>query len=202
MKIPVIGTVEYEIEKESTTGVKPRLLLHACCGPCSAGVLYNIAEYFDITIFFYNPNIMPKEEFIRRLEALKAVIAHFENIKLIIPEQSEDEYLAKVKGMESIPEGGARCSVCFEMRLDATARYLAEHSDDYDFFATTLTVSPMKNAALINEIGNSIADKYSVKYLFSDFKKRDGYLHSIQLCKEWNIYRQHYCGCTLRVLES
>jgi len=197
MKTPLYGTVDYEIERSRTTGVKPRLLLHACCGPCAAGTLSNIADHFDITIFFYNPNIMPKEEFNVRLDALKQVVSHFKGIKLIVPNQSDDEYLQKIMGMENLPEGGARCKICFNLRLNKTAEFLAEHSDEFDFFATTLTVSPMKDAALINEIGNLLANAHGVKYLSSDFKKRDGYLHSVNMCKEWEIYRQHYCGCML-----
>ena len=209
MKQFLQGTVEYEIEKTKQTGIyptnrgvcgdpiKPRLLLHACCGPCTAGTLQNIAEYFDITVYFYNPNIMPKDEFSLRLEALKQVIAHFDGVKLIVPEQSENNYLPIVKGMEDLPEGGARCIKCFELRLRNTAEYLAAHRNEYDFFATTLTISPLKNASSINSIGNFIAHELDVNYLSSDFKKRDGYLYSVKLCKEWNIYRQHYCGCQL-----
>ena len=195
-KIPQNG-VEREMQKFLETGVKPRLLLHACCGPCAAGTLANIADYFDITLYYYNPNIMPKEEFTKRLQALKDVISHFEGVKLIVPPQREDEYTSLVKGMESIPEGGARCSLCFELRLKNTAEYFANHPDEYDFFATTLTVSPMKNAKLINEIGEKISNETGVNYLSSDFKKHDGYLKSTKLCKEWDIYRQHYCGCRL-----
>ncbi len=200
MKQLEAGTVDYEIANSQQTGIKPRLLLHACCGPCAAGTLANIAPYFDITIYFYNPNIMPKEEFNKRILALKEVISHFDNVKLVIPEQDESDFLPLVKGMEDMPEGGKRCSVCFAMRLKNTAEYLAAHKGDFDFFATTLTISPMKNAALINEIGNSVSKASGVNYLSSNFKKHDGFLKSTTLCKEWNIYRQHYCGCTLRVL--
>lgn len=193
MKKPIPGTVEYEIEKAGAN--RPKLLLHVCCGPCAAGTLANIADFFDITLYFYNPNIMPKEEFFRRLETLKQVISHFEGIKLLVPEQDTQDYLSLVQGMESLPEGGTRCAKCFEMRLNETARYLSEHKNEFDYFATTLTISPMKNATLINAIGNNLAQKYGVSYLASDFKKRDGYLMSTKLCKEWGIYRQHYCGC-------
>ena len=191
--------MDYEIANSQQTGIKPRLLLHACCGPCAAGALANIAPYFDITIYFYNPNIMPKEEFNKRILALKEVISHFDNVKLIIPQQGESDFLPLVKGMEDMPEGGKRCSVCFAMRLKNTAEYLAAHKGEFDFFATTLTISPMKNAALINEIGNSVAKSLDVNYLSSNFKKHDGFLKSTTLCKQWDIYRQHYCGCTLRV---
>lgn len=197
MKKPIItqGTVEYAIEQVKNGASRPRLLLHACCGPCAAGVLDYIAPYFDITVFFYNPNIMPKEEFNIRIDALKTVLSHYPDAKLIIPEQYETEYIAKVKGLETAPEGGSRCGICFGLRLEKTAEYLKAHANDFDAFATTLTVSPHKNAPLINKIGENIASTYGVQYLCSDFKKRDGYLRSTKLCKEWNIYRQSYCGC-------
>ena len=190
-----IGTVEYAIEQSKTSPQKPRLLLHACCGPCSSSVLEYLTPHFDVTVYYYNPNILPKDEFIKRENALKDVVSHFDGVKLVVPEQDETEYLSFVKGHKSDPEGGARCTLCFALRLENTARYLETHRDDFDFFATTLTVSPHKNAPLINEIGTSIARQLGVNYLCSDFKKRNGYLRSIQLCKEWNIYRQHYCGC-------
>lgn len=190
-----IGTVEYAIEQSKTSPQKPRLLLHACCGPCSSSVLEYLTPHFDVTVYYYNPNILPKDEFIKRENALKDVVSHFDGVKLVVPEQDETEYLSFVKGHKSDPEGGTRCTLCFTLRLENTARYLETHRDDFDFFATTLTVSPHKNAPLINEIGTSIARKLGVNYLCSDFKKRNGYLRSIQLCKEWNIYRQHYCGC-------
>lgn len=176
--------------------VKPRLLLHACCGPCATSVIERLTPHFDVTVFYYNPNILPKEEFILRLDALKCVISHFEGVKLIVPPQSEDEYLSLVKGMENDKEGGGRCAVCFALRLENTAKYLRDNMDKYDYFATTLTVSRCKNADLINSIGNDIATKYGVSYLTSNFKKRGGEMRSIELCKEWGIYRQHYCGCT------
>lgn len=187
------NTIERYVDAPSPT--KPRLLLHACCGPCTLGALDFMRDAFDVTVFFYNPNILPKDEFIHRLDALKAVVAHYDGVKLIVPEQSEADYLPLVDGMHALPEGGARCSVCFELRLGATAAYLAAHKDEYDFFATTLTVSPHKNAALINETGERVAAREGVKYLRSDFKKRGGYLHSTQLSRQLGIYRQNYCGC-------
>lgn len=174
---------------------KRRLLLHACCGPCAAGALSRIAPYFDVTVFFYNPNILPNEEFMRRFEALKTVVAYFKGVKLIAPEQRAEEFITRAAGMRSLPEGGARCTFCFNLRLEKTARFLAEHRDEYDCFATTLTVSPHKNAALINDIGLKVAEEYDVSYLTSDFKKHDGFLRSTQLSKQLGIYRQNYCGC-------
>ena len=197
MKKPIIekGSVEEQIKIASETGTRPRLLLHACCGPCASSVLERLTPHFDVTVFFYNPNIMPNEEFIRRLEALKVVVSHFDGVKLIVPKQSESEYVPLVKGLESEREGGARCGICFALRLEGTAKYLAAHKDEYDFFATTLTVSPHKDNVRINEIGNNIAKKLDVKYLSSNFKKQDGYLRSTQLSREFGIYRQDYCGC-------
>lgn len=189
------GSIEFAIAQVQSGAAKPRLLLHACCGPCATSVLEHISPYFDTTLFFYNPNIIPKEEFTQRLNALKAVISHFENIKLIIPDQSTEEYLAAIDGMQQLSEGGERCSQCFNLRLGKTAEYISLNRNNFDCFATTLTVSPHKNARLINAIGQSLGEKYGVQYLCSDFKKQDGYLRSIQLCREWDIYRQSYCGC-------
>lgn len=199
-KTPKIGTIEYEMQLAKENCKKPRLLLHACCGPCASSVLEYLTPLFDVTVYFYNPNILPKEEFIKRENALKDVIAHFDGVKLIIPEQDETEYISYVKGHKNDREGGARCSLCFTLRLEKTAEYLKAHSDDFDYFATTLTVSPHKNAPLINRIGNDAANKIGVKYLSSDFKKRDGYLRSTVLCREWGIYRQVYCGCISELL--
>ena len=199
-KTPEVGTIEYEMQLAKENCKKPRLLLHACCGPCASSVLEYLTPLFDVTVYFYNPNILPKEEFIKRENALKDVIAHFDGVKLIIPEQDEIEYISYVKGHMNDREGGARCSLCFTLRLEKTAEFLKIHSDEFDFFATTLTVSPHKNAPLINQIGNDVANKIGVKYLSSDFKKRDGYLRSTVLCREWGIYRQVYCGCIQELL--
>lgn len=194
------GTVEYEIN-EVAHDKKPRLLLHACCGPCASSVLEYLVPHFDITVYYYNPNILPKEEFTKRESALKDVISHFDGVKLVVPEQDGQEYISYVKGHKDDIEGGARCTLCFTLRLENTAKYMLAHDGEFDFFATTLTVSPHKNAPLINQIGKDIAASLGVKYLCSDFKKRDGYLRSIKLCKEWGIYRQQYCGCVRELLD-
>lgn len=183
-------------------GEKLRLLLHVCCGPCAAGVLPRVAPAFDVTLFFYNPNILPKEEFIKRLDTLKQLLSHFPDVKLIVPEQDRDEFLSVAKGAETLPEGGARCSACFALRLKKTAAYLAAHAGEYDAFATTLTVSPRKNAELINAVGLNAAQKAGVTYLTSDFKKKDGWLNSVRLSKEYGLYRQHYCGCGFPLLPT
>ncbi len=190
-----IYTVDEQIARVKTGEKKPRLLLHTCCGPCAAGTLANIAQYFEVTALYFNPNIMPRSEWEKRLDALKVVLKYFGDIPLVVPPQDDGQYLALVKGMEGLPEGGERCARCFDLRLSATAEYFAERRDDFDFFATTLTVSPHKNAALINEIGMRIAAYRAVPYLCSDFKKHDGFLKSTRLSKELGIYRQSYCGC-------
>jgi len=196
MKKPLIneGTIEYEIERVKSGGEKKNLLLHVCCGPCSTSVLEYLHPFFNITAYYYNPNILPKEEYLKRLDALKIVLSHYENINLIVPEYNPNEYLPLVKGLESLPEGGSRCTICFNVRLSSTAIYLA-NNNQYDYFATTLTVSPHKNAELINAIGNKLASDLDVIYLDSNFKKRDGFLRSTILSKEYGIYRQEYCGC-------
>ena len=175
---------------------KPRLLLQVCCAPCFCGSIEDLTARFDVTAFFYNPNIQPKEEFNRRLDALKQLIEIFPQVKLVVPEQDESQFLTSSKGLEKEAEGGARCTECFVLRLGKTAEFLASHRDEYDFFATTLTVSPHKNAPLINEIGQKLGNKYGVSYLDSDFKKKDGYLRSIRLSKALGLYRQDYCGCS------
>lgn len=184
-----------KIEDIKTTE-KPRLLLQVCCAPCFAGSVEYLTEHFDVTAFFYNPNIQPKQEFNLRLDALKQLIESFPSVKLVVPEQDENEYLTYGKGLEKEKEGGARCTGCFELRLERTAKYMMDNMGDFDYFATTLTVSPHKNAKLINEIGNKIATKYNVNYLESDFKKKDGFLRSINKSKELGLYRQDYCGCS------
>lgn len=184
-----------KIEDIKTTE-KPRLLLQVCCAPCFAGSVEYLTEHFDVTAFFYNPNIQPKQEFNLRLDALKQLIEGFPSVKLVVPEQDENEYLTYVKGLEKEKEGGARCTGCFELRLEKTAKYMMDNMGDFDYFATTLTVSPHKNAKLINEIGNKIATKHGVNYLESDFKKKDGFLRSINKSKELGLYRQDYCGCS------
>ena len=184
-----------KIEDIKTTE-KPRLLLQVCCAPCFAGSVEYLTEHFDVTAFFYNPNIQPKQEFNLRLDALKQLIGSFPSVKLVVPEQDENEYLTYVKGLEKEKEGGARCTGCFELRLEKTAMYMMDNMGDFDYFATTLTVSPHKNAKLINEIGNKIATKYGVNYLESDFKKKDGFLRSINKSKDLGLYRQDYCGCS------
>lgn len=170
---------------------RPRLLLHSCCGPCSSYVLEYLSDYFDITLFFFNPNIQPAEEYEKRLSAQKQLLerAKYKNpVKILEGEYEPQRFFEAVKGFENCREGGARCEKCFELRLSEAAE-VAEKGD-FDFFATTLTVSPHKNSVIINEIGGKHKN-----YLPSDFKKREGYKRSIILSKQYGLYRQDYCGC-------
>lgn len=171
---------------------KKRLLLHSCCAPCSSSVLQRISEYFNVTVVYYNPNIYPQGEYEKRkLEQIK--LLNIMQIPFLDSDYNENDFLNAVVGLENEKEGGARCNKCFLIRLDETARLAKQKG--FDFFGTTLTVSPHKNAQIINQIGEALADKYGIKYLFSDFKKEDGYLNSIKLSKQYNLYRQDYCGC-------
>ena len=175
-------------------GERPTLLLHACCAPCASYPLTFLADAFELTVYYYNPNITDLEEQDKRYEELRRHLAeNYPKVHLIRGAHDEDKFLALAKGLEAAPEGGLRCARCFELRLEETTRLAAE--DGYDYFATTLTLSPLKNPVLINGIGEKMAAKYGVKYLASDFKKDGGYLHSVEICKEQGLYRQNYCGC-------
>ena len=179
-------------------GPRPRLLLQGCCGPCSSYVLEYLTRHFDVTLLFFNPNIRPEAEYDRRLAALKKLLAAMplaSPVTLIEPGWHGDAFMTAVRGLENEPEGGARCPVCFGLRLRETARLAAEGG--FDFFGTTLTVSPHKNAPLLNDIGEALSREFGVTWLPSDFKKRNGYLRSIQLSRQYDIYRQEYCGCGL-----
>lgn len=171
---------------------KPTLLLHSCCGPCSSSVLNRIKDYFDITVIYYNPNIFPKEEYLKRKSEQIRLLKQL-NIKFLDCEYDEEQFYSYVKGLENEKEGGARCSKCFVLRLEKTA--IIAKQNNFDYFGTTLTVSPHKNAQIINKIGEFLQEKHNVKFLYSDFKKQNGYLNSIKLSKEYNLYRQDYCGC-------
>lgn len=184
-------------EIESFNGSVPSLLLHSCCGPCSSYVLEYLTKYFNITVFFYNPNIYPENEYIKRLETQKLLLSKMpfvNSVSLIEGDYTPEAYLSAVSGQEHLPEGGARCSTCFTMRLNKTAELAV--SEKFDYFATTLTVSPHKNAEIINNIGFKLSEKYGVSWLPSDFKKREGYKRSIELSKLYGLYRQEYCGCS------
>ena len=191
------------IEQNLKDGITPSLLLHSCCAPCSSYVLEYLSQFFNITVLYYNPNISPKDEYLYRLQEEKRLISEmkFKNpVKILDCDYNADEFFTVAKGLEKEPEGGKRCEKCFDLRLDFTAKTAKENK--FDYFATTLTISPLKNANLINQIGESLAEKYNVKYLSSDFKKKEGYKRSIILSKEYNLYRQNYCGCIYSKVES
>lgn len=176
---------------------KKKILLHSCCGPCSSAVIERLKPNFEITVFYYNPNIYPHGEFEKRLKNQEIVTKNNLGIELISPKYNESEYLENVKGLESEKEGGKRCDVCFYLRLKQTAIYAKEHN--YDYFGTTLTVSSHKNAEHINTIGKKIENEVGIRFLYSDFKKHDGYKRSIELSKNMNLYRQNYCGCRFSI---
>ncbi len=184
------------INTECTGERRPTLLLHACCAPCSSYVLEYLSKYFDITLFFYNPNISPKEEHdcrVAELSRLTAQMGLSESVKLIIGAYEPERFRALAEGLEELPEGGARCAKCYALRLCESAKVAAEGG--YDFFTTTLSISPYKNAEWLNDIGEAAGKEHGVRYLNSDFKKRNGYKRSCELSGIYNLYRQDYCGC-------
>ena len=191
--------LEKEIEKikrEYPNAERPSLLLHACCAPCSSYVLQYLSEFFDITLFFYNPNISPKEENDFRAEELCRLCDEMpmrRKPQVIVAEYEPQVFYDAVRGMEHLPEGDARCAVCYRLRLEKTAQEAKKGR--YDYFTTTLSISPYKRAEWLNKIGESLTDEYGVKYLFSDFKKKNGYKISCELSAQYGLYRQDYCGC-------
>ena len=176
-----------------------RLLLHSCCAPCSSYVLEYLKPYFAITVFYYNPNISRSGEYRKRVEEQKRLIALYNQqkagfpIRILEGDYEPEVFFREAAGLEKEPEGGERCRKCFMLRLEKTAK--EAQKGGYDYFGTTLTISPLKNAVLLNEIGESLALRYQVNWLFSDFKKKNGYKRSVELSKEYDLYRQDYCGC-------
>lgn len=180
----------------------PSLFLHSCCAPCSSYVLEYLSEYFKITVFYYNPNIYPESEYTKRILEQQNLIRamNFRNpVSFLAGKYEKEKFYAMASGMEDLKEGGARCMKCYELRLRETAVQAA--AGGFDFFTTTLSISPMKNAQKLNEIGNRIGEEYGVRYLVSDFKKKNGYKRSIELSKEYSLYRQDYCGCEFSMRE-
>ncbi len=171
---------------------KPKLLMHSCCAPCSSYVMEYLSSHFDMTMFFYNPNISSAEEYEKRRKELSRLVEHYP-VKLELGDYEPSRFYDAVKGMEKLPEGGERCFVCYELRMREAAKMASVNG--YDYFTTTLSISPHKNAQKINEIGEKLAVEYGVGHLPSDFKKRNGYKRSIELSKEYELYRQDYCGC-------
>jgi len=184
------------IYSEREKARRPSLLLHSCCAPCSSYVLEYLTAFFDVTVYFFNPNIHPEEEYRRRIEEQKNLIASMKlagPVGFIEGPYDAPGYFAMVKGLEEEPEGGRRCILCYKLRLDSTARLAWERG--FDYFTTTLTISPIKNALVLNEIGSELGLRYGVQYLYSDFKKKGGFQRSVELSRLYGLYRQDYCGC-------
>jgi predicted adenine nucleotide alpha hydrolase (AANH) superfamily ATPase len=175
---------------------KPTLLLHACCAPCSSYVLEYLNDYFDITLYFYNPNISPENEYIFRANELKRLVHEInlaDKVKIIIPEYAHNEYTRIALGKENEPERGSRCTDCYFLRLQKSFEYA--EANKFDYFSTTLSISPHKDAVRLNNIGSKLSENGTVQWLYSDFKKKNGYKRSIELSEKYNLYRQNYCGC-------
>lgn len=191
--------MNYQIVLENTLKnlkEKKTLLLHACCAPCSSYVIEYLSNYFDITILFYNPNINNDTEYNKRLQELERFVKEFKTnnpVKVISLGYNHDEYLQTVLGLEEEKEGGSRCLKCYRLRLEKTFEYAKQYN--FDYVTTTLTISPLKNSQVINKIGSELENIYHINYLYSDFKKKEGYKRSIVLSHEYNLYRQDYCGC-------
>lgn len=202
MKINYQIEMEREIAKIKREGRRPRLLLHSCCAPCSSAVLEQLTQVFDISVYFYNPNIAPEEEFLHRVEEQSRFIRELPHegvIELIRGEYDDSAFYALAKGLENVPEGGERCTRCFRLRLGRTAQMAARQG--FDYFTTTLSISPLKDAQRLNAIGAELAEQFGVPYLFSDFKKKNGYRRSCELSDQYGLYRQDYCGCIYSRME-
>ena len=195
--------LEAVIKENQSKSRVPRLFLHSCCAPCSSYVLEYLSDYFEITVFYYNPNISPEEEYEKRVAEQKHLIQELpvrHPIHLVVGNYEPERFYALSKGLETVPEGGERCFRCYRLRLEETARMAEEGG--YDYFATTLTISPLKNAQKLNEIGEELSGIYKVEHLPSDFKKKNGYKRSVELSAEYGLYRQNYCGCVFSKLEQ
>ncbi len=196
MNINYQKELEKIIKAHTENGETPTLLLHSCCAPCSSYVLEYLSEYFKITVFYYNPNIYPDEEYYKRVAEQKEFINKFpakNKIDFIEGNFDKERFYDATKGMENMSEGQERCFKCYELRLSETAEKAKDLG--FDYFTTTLSISPLKNAEKLNEIGIKVAKEYNIKYLVSDFKKKNGYKRSVELSNEYNMYRQDYCGC-------
>ena len=188
------------IEKEDKV---PRLFLHSCCAPCSSYVLEYLSEYFEITVFFYNPNISPREEYEKRVQELRRMTEEMNfrhPVHVLEGAYRPEDFYDMAKGLEEVPEGGERCFRCYRLRMEEAARMAKEGC--YDYFTTTLSISPLKNASKINEIGEELGEIYGIGHLPSDFKKKNGYKRSIELSAEYGLYRQNYCGCVFSKREQ
>lgn len=195
--------LEKILKENENNGRVPRLLLHSCCAPCSSYCLEYLSQYFEITVFYYNPNIFPAEEYHKRAEEQRRLIAAMpaeHPITLVVGTYEPERFYEAARGLERLPEGGERCFRCYRLRLGETARMAAEGG--FDYFTTTLTISPLKNAEKLNEIGEELGQIYKVSHLPSDFKKKNGYKRSVELSAEYNLYRQDFCGCVYSREES
>lgn len=180
----------------------PRLLLHSCCAPCSSYVLEYLSDYFEITVFYYNPNIFPESEYTKRILEQQILIGEMKTkypVSFLAGSYEKERFYEIAKGLEHLKEGGERCFRCYALRLEEAARIAKE--SEFEYYTTTLSISPLKNADRLNEIGMEIAQKYQIQYLQSDFKKKNGYKRSIELSKEFGLYRQDYCGCIYSMQE-
>ena len=198
--------MNYDLKMEEqikNINLSEKLLLHACCAPCSSAVLERLGNYFSITILYYNPNITDKNEYEKRLKEIENFVSKFETkykIEVIPGRYDSKEFFDMARGLENEPERGKRCYKCYEMRLEETAKMAEELG--FKYFTTTLSLSPYKNANWINEIGEELSKKYNSNFLYSDFKKKNGYKRSIELSKEYNLYRQDYCGCVYSIRDK
>lgn len=180
---------------------KPTLLLHSCCAPCSSHTIDFLSQYFSLTIFYSNDNIYPREEYEHRLDEQKKFVGEYnKDIKLLYDDYNSKDFYSAIKGLENFKEGGERCYECYLMRLEKTAKKAKELN--FDYFTTTLSISPYKHAEKINAIGYRLQEKHNVKFLYSNFKKNDGYKKSIQFSREYGLYRQDYCGCVFSLHDS
>jgi hypothetical protein len=185
-----------ELIEEHCRGRVKKLLLHSCCAPCSSYCIASLCEYFEVTVFYYNPNIYPPEEYHIRAKEQERFVRDFPTkypVHFVEGAYDTERFYEMARGMEDLPEGKERCFACYELRLREAAEYAKDH--DFDFFTTTLSISPLKNAAKLNEIGGRLEAEYSVPYLYSDFKKKSGYKKSGEISREYGMYRQYYCGC-------
>lgn len=195
--------MDKKIQELQALGKVLRLLLHSCCAPCSSHCIAYLSDYFKITVFYYNPNISSEEEYRKRVKEQIRFINEYPakyKVDFIEGDYDTESFYNMAKGLEDCREGGERCFKCYELRLRKTAQTAS--MNNYDYFTTTLTISPLKNSVKLNEIGLNMAEEYNVEYLVSDFKKKEGYKHSIELSKEYNLYRQNYCGCAYSKRDS
>ncbi len=189
------------LQKLTLENKRPSLLLHACCAPCSSYVLEYLTKYFDITVFFYNPNISPENEYLHRVGEIKRLISEMcPSVNFIEGRYEPEKFYEMAKGLENEPERGARCLKCYRMRLEESA--LIAKKNNFDYFTTTLSISPQKDSIVLNSVGKEISEKYDIPYLFSDFKKKGGYKRSIELSAQFHLYRQNFCGCIFSKMQS